>query len=400
MKILFATSLLPKADAASGYDIANRAIVHGMRSLGHEVVAMGFTEPGTKPAREDDVDLGSVDVVTARAGVVRKLGWLARAMRNRTTFAGAKLQVVDSGTLRSRMSAAGPFDLVVLNGAPIAAAFERVLTGARFAYVAHNLEHKSALESAAAARGLAERMLYKREARMLEALETRLAAAASHVFTLSDDDAAAFKALGARSASTVPLVASLEPQPPAPRRPTWDAGLIGTWSWMPNRIGLDWFCKEVMPLLPQDFSVAVAGGLADAPASAHPGLKFLGHVPSAGDFVRSAACLPLTSKAGTGIQLKTLEAFETGISTVATAASLRGIARRPANCVEADAPAAFAAALVKAALRGTSGDLDGRNFHAAQMAGMLSALAGGLETASGKLPVSASREHARLVSAP
>ena len=43
-----------------------------------------------------------------------------------------------------------------------------------------------------------------------------------------------------------------------------------------------------------------------------PGLRFLGRVESAQDFLSSVHVVPLVAQGGTGVQLKTIEAFQAG----------------------------------------------------------------------------------------
>jgi Glycosyl transferases group 1 len=382
MKLLFATSLLPETEATSGYEIANRALLHGLRALGHDVVPIGFANPWKSGfVTPGSVILGDLSVSNSDADTRQKLVWLKRAIQNGTTFAGAKLQIIAQDVFASIIAQEGHFDGVIINGAPMAAAFEKILTRTPFVYIAHNVEWKTAEHSAKTASSFFERALFAREARMLKALEYRMAAKARHVFTLSNDDALAFSAMGTNaSISSVPLIASLEPEKPVSRAPKWDAGLIGTWSWAPNRIGLDWFLNEVTPHLPSDFKVAIAGKLSGDPHVKHPGVTMVGRMSSAIDFARDCACLPLVSRTGTGVQLKTLEAFELGLPTVATASSLRGIAGVPGNCVIQDDPKLFAEALVSGTRKNKLADLDGRAFHKSQKAQMLHALKSGLSS--------------------
>ncbi len=131
----------------------------------------------------------------------------------------------------------------------------------------------------------------------------------------------------------------------------YDLALIGTWTWHPNRIGLEWFLREVKPHLPDDISIAIAG---NAPADLIAtwsgvgyGINFVGKVPDATEFVESGALVPLISRAGTGVQLKTIETFELGMPSVATSHSVRGIGNIPDNCTIADTPQTFAAAIVE-----------------------------------------------------
>ena len=65
----------------------------------------------------------------------------------------------------------------------------------------------------------------------------------------------------------------------AGRRQDCDAALIGTWTWQPNRIGLDWFLGKVVPRLPRNFTIRIAGSVPAGVASSHPGVAFVGRVP-------------------------------------------------------------------------------------------------------------------------
>ena len=106
-------------------------------------------------------------------------------------------------------------------------------------------------------------------------------------------------------------------------------------------------------------------------------MQFVGRVPDADEFVRGAAVVPLISRAGSGVQLKTIETFELGLPSVATTSSLRGIDQVPANCVVTDDPVTFARALESAAE--TPGEaLDGAAFHGHQLQALDRQIAKGL----------------------
>ena len=134
--------------------------------------------------------------------------------------------------------------------------------------------------------------------------------------------------------------------------------------------------------LPPQTTIAIAGDLADPPTQdLHPGISFLGRVPDAAAFVRSCAVLSLPSTAGTGVQLKAIETFETGLPSVATTRAVRGISQVPPNCAVTDEPAEFAEALVdrlQAVARGEAAHMDGRLFHARQKKHLLEAVKRGV----------------------
>jgi len=379
MHLLFATSIVPDGALASGYEIANAAIIAALRRAGARVTVIGFTWPGKQPADPGNtIVLGALDVRTENSSSLQKLAWVAKAMLSGLTFASVKLRSVSDNEVLAAIERAGPFDGYVLNSVQFAGAFERLFDDRPSIFVAHNVEHRSARENAAAAHGLFQRFLFRREARLLKTMEERLCQRARFVFTLAQEDREALGVPSGDRSAVLPLVTFTQaPKQGIQRQIDCDAALIGTWTWQPNRIGLDWFLEKVVPHLRPDFRIRIAGNLPSGIASTHPGIKFVGRVPDAEAFVRSAAVIPLISTAGSGVQLKTIETFELGLPSVATSRSLRGIDHRPANCVVTDDPIAFARALEAAAA--DVRDVNGSAFHHRQVKALDAAVRNGLE---------------------
>ncbi|TPN80520.1 glycosyltransferase [Mesorhizobium sp. CU2] len=378
MHLLFATSIVPDGALASGYEIANAAIIDALRRAGVRVTVMGFIWPGKTPSDpQNTVVLDAVEVRTDSASGLQKLVWLGKAVASGLTFSSVKLRVVPDADVRAAIDRAGPFDGYVLNSVQFAGAFEKILSDRPFVFVAHNVEHRSAEENAAAATDALQRWMFRREARLLRVMEERLCGAARFVFTLADEDRSALGVAADNRSAVLPLVTRAQAPKKAQRHIECDAALIGTWTWQPNRIGLDWFLSKVVPHLKPDFRIRIAGNMPSGVASPHPGVAFVGRVPDAQAFVRGAAVIPLISTAGSGVQLKTIETFELGLPSVATSRSLRGIGYRPDNCVVTDDPVAFAAALQAAAA--SVRDVDGSAFHRRQLKALDAAIGLGLE---------------------
>lgn len=366
MKLVFVTSLVPDGHQSSGYEIANAAIIDSLRRAGVDVAVIGFLWPGRSPSDPDRTTvLGALEVRTDVAPLGTKLRWLGKSMLTGLTFSSVKLREISPAALRAELAALEPYDGYLLNSVTLPGAFEGCFHDRPCLFVAHNVEHKSAEENAEAAASTLQRFLFRREAAILRELESRLCRQARFVFTLAEEDREALGVLDDARSATLPLVTRADP-PPAPggRTIECDAGLIGTWTWRPNRIGLDWFLDDVVPRLPSDFRIRVAGSMPPGLSSPHANVTFVGRVPSAVDFVRSAAVIPLISRAGSGVQLKTIETFELGLPSVATRRSLRGVDYRPDNCRVSDDPAEFARLLVEAAR--SPRDADGRDFYRRQ----------------------------------
>ena len=372
MHLLFITSLVPDGKPTTGYEIANKAIIDGLRRAGARVTVIGFVWPGGSAIDpENSIVLGEVDVRNDTASLVQKLRWLGKAMLTGLTVSSVKLRIIREQKLREAIASAGPFDAYILNGVPLAGAFEDCFNGKPQIFIAHNVEHRSARENAEAATSPVQKYLFGRESRLLAGLEKRLCDRASFVFTLADEDIEALHLQGTGRAASLPLITGADTAKMPGRKIERDLGLIGTWTWQPNRIGLEWFLRDVAPHLDKNIGITVAGSIpADLKAS-WPKVNFAGRVPDATDFVCSCAVIPLISRAGTGVQLKTIETFELGLPSVATALSVRGIAGVPDNCVVADDPVRFAHAVNAMIARVRAGEdlvRSGEAFRAAQLA--------------------------------
>lgn len=367
MHLLFATSIIPDGASDSGYEIGNAAMLDALRRSGARVTVMGYCWPGKVPSDPDQaIVLGEVDVRTEGASALKKMAWLMRAVASNIPFSSAKVAIASPDELRAAMRKAGPFDGYIMNSVQFAGAYEGLFDDLPSIFIAHNVEHVSAAQNAEAAHSAFQRYLFRREATLLKKLERRLCDKARFTFTVAEEDRAP---LGIdqpdRSIALTLSTRSSPPSPQARRRIDCDAALIGTWTWQPNRIGLEWFLNEVTPHLHDDFQVRIAGFVPEGLTCAHPGVKFVGRVEDATRFVQSAAVIPLISRAGTGVQLKTIETFELGLPSVATTSSLRGIDRFPSNCHHTDDPRAFAEALQRM-VRMRTPDVDGRAFFASQ----------------------------------
>lgn len=385
MHLVFVSSLLPVEKPVSGFDIANRVILDAVRAQGVRVSLLGYQAPDVQvAAAEQSASLGVQEITTARASAGDKIRWLAGALTNRTTISSAKMLVCGRARLQSALQSLAPFDGLILNSVQLPGAFLPVFSDYDSIFVAHNVEAMTAAENARHASGLFERLLFRREARLIDDLERRLCLGAQFVWTLSEEDREALRIADDNRSATLPMVTRTQPpsRPEGDRQIGFDLGMIGTWSWKPNRVGLDWFLNDVAPLLPETMTIAIAGNLPNPPdRPSHPGIRFVGRVPDARTFLAGCAVVPLASTAGTGVQLKTIETFEMGLPSVATPSALRGVKTVPSNCMIATEAGQFAAALVQsveAARKHPGAALDGRKFHANQTAGLSEAIERGL----------------------
>jgi glycosyltransferase involved in cell wall biosynthesis len=210
--------------------------------------------------------------------------------------------------------------------------------------VMHNLESAGHAEQGqrAALRGhwLAA-AAHRREHRLLLGLERRVLSEAAAVACLCEADASSWREQ-ARRAVSAPAVEVLSGHPAAARgvrtqsrpdntseqqgrpRGVRRIGLVGTWTWGPNRDGLDWLMREVVPKLDGNCQVLLAGpGSQQIPLPA--GVKALGWVDDLAGFYASLDVVALPSHSGSGVHEKALEALALAPLVVATPHALRGL---------------------------------------------------------------------------
>jgi glycosyltransferase involved in cell wall biosynthesis len=343
MRVLVATTVLPVAPAGGG-EVATRGFADALRAAGHEVEVLGYQRPADPPPDDDALRaVGRRPIESAAAPRATRAAWAARALLSRRGFSEAKYV---SGAYRRalRAAAAGPQpDLVVIDHAQMAWLVGAVR--APLVHIAHNAEHRLYREAARDTTG-PRRLVAAREARRLSAAEQRLARAAREVWTLTTDDARAHAALGATTRAFAFAGAPPPAQPAAARRPG-SVALLGTWTWGPNRAGLEWFLDDVLPRLPDGLEVLVAGRGAEAVAGTRA--RAVGFVSDASAFLAAAGAVAVPAVAGGGLQIKTLDAIATGAPVVATPLALRGIEHPPPSVRVAGDAEAFAAALAAAA---------------------------------------------------
>ncbi len=225
---------------------------------------------------------------------------------------------------------------------------------ARLVLGQHNVESEFFAQFAARKTGMVRRAaeLETRRARSFERASLRRADA---VVAISASDAAAFAELADVRAQVVPQVVTFE------RTPFREAGAprlvyVGNLSWHPNVAGLDWFTKEVWPLLRAqvpDVALDVIGsGLPRDPTGKElvperwrlPGVTVHGFAKELAPHYANARAFIAPILGGSGVRIKLLEGFRAGLPLVTTTAGALGLPLESGReLLVADHPAEFAA---------------------------------------------------------
>lgn len=199
------------------------------------------------------------------------------------------------------------------------------------------------------------RFVMGREAQKLRALEFEALARARVVACLADGDAERLLELARQARRPAQARVQVLPGFPLAREPaigrraraTPTVGLIGTWTWAPNREALRWFIDQVWPRLARQARLVLAGSGLDG-LSLPDGTLVLGRVGTVREFLEATDLIAIPSLSGSGVQEKAIEALATGLPVVATPHALRGLGPElPPNVCMASGAVPFAAACLQ-----------------------------------------------------
>jgi glycosyltransferase involved in cell wall biosynthesis len=272
---------------------------------------------------------------SARLHRVRQAASLARSVGSRLP---AKAHFVRTRALREEVARRlrdESFDLLLIQGSDLLWLVEELPRLPPALLLAFNLEHelyRSQIERLGA-RGR-WRAVLMRDCDKLERFERAGLRAIEGVLCVSDEDAARLREgkPGLPVLSVPPVFAGPRHEAPERRRPDRDGldlGLFGNWEWWPNRAGLDWFLREVLPGVPPDVRLHVFGHGSERVATGDARVRRHGFVPRLDDVFGRCDFVIIPVDAGAGVSVKVAEALYHRVPVLARPFALRGLSLEP-----------------------------------------------------------------------
>lgn len=195
----------------------------------------------------------------------------------------------------------------------------------------HNVETMIWKRHADTARGL-RRQFFRIQERRMRAFEAGAVHKTAQVIAVSEQDVATMREMFGVEAAAVPTGVDTEYfRPPEDVAPS---GLVfvGSMDWLPNIDGIQWFSKEVLPLIRahrKDLPVTIVGRLPppeiERLAVDDPFLKVTGTVPDVRSYLWGAAVSIVPLRIGGGTRLKIYEAMAAGTPLVSTTIGAEGL---------------------------------------------------------------------------
>jgi glycosyltransferase involved in cell wall biosynthesis len=332
------TPVLRSGQAVRTYGIARALAAHGPLTLLY--VRFGDEQPD--------------ETFAAIPGIELRETLPSRGLRRLLAYAGAQRRGVPSDFARgisaelgddaARLATELSAGRVVADG-PIAAAALAKLAGTRpVIYNAHNFESGFRHEFQSG-RTTSVRAMRRFERGLLER--------ASESWMVSDADLRAARELypDARLRYVPNVVDVTAIEPVEPRLDQQRAVFVASFTYEPNRSGLQFLLEQVLPrvweTLPQAKLALVGAGL-EQPPSSDPRVETLGFVDDLREAYARSSCAVVPLLQGGGTPLKFVEALAYGLPVLATPRAAAGLdVHDGEDCLIADGAEAFAAALVR-----------------------------------------------------
>ena len=227
-------------------------------------------------------------------------------------------------------------------------------------YAPHNVEHLIAERTAMSATGVRRRFA-RLEAAKLRREERRLWRETRLSVAVSETDARAMIDGGAPRVAICPNGTDEVTRLPAPwRRPDEPLRLlfVGSANYLPYERGLAWFAHEVLPRVQEatPTTLDVVGAPPRRPVKA-AGVRYVGRVPSVGEWYERSHAAVVPMFEGSGTRLKIVEAMAYGRPVVSTSLGAEGLpVVAGEHYLQADDAATFIRAILELADQSTEPD--------------------------------------------
>ncbi len=320
MKFLFVSFFHPEAERV-GATMRSLSIIRALRYLGHDVTIIGLVNAGTPVA-------GGRARSTPR-GLRRVVGALGLNARGLPSTGCEQLPGGWGREVEQTVDSVQP-DVVVVDMLWVWPAVAGHVKGKPIVYLEHNVEAGVAARFAAQERSRFKKLVRQWDGFITRRLEETVWAQARVIWAVSEAERLVrdVRSQGKTSVIRNSLPADRVPAPVS-RTIRFDALFVGAVSFLPNRLGLEWFCSQVWRegrLGEAGWRLGVLGGTGEPLAATRlTGVEWLGHVEDLLPIYHATRAVVAPIFIGGGTKLKVLEALQFGLPVVAAPHAVEGL---------------------------------------------------------------------------
>ena len=351
MRGLVVSNVLPHLRRTGG-EVCTHSFLDAITTLGHELDFVAYSRLGDISTLPRNFHSATARHVESDLAGIKVYAWLARAYISGSSYGATKYR--SGAMLRTvrQLLARNHYDFSIIDHTQLGWLLETRLLPQPTILIAHNVESAlyAHLATETGRSGTIKRAVLAREAKLLLQLEQKLLRECRQVWVLTPSDQNALATIAPQARGHIRQFDVPGPSPPsgvAPSEPDIDVGILGNWLWDANRSGLEWFMREIVPLLPTSYRVHIAGKGAETVPNPYQNVAYDGFVENAIAFLRRSKVIVVPTVAGAGVQIKTIEGISSGVPMVSTAIGLRGISEMPEFVTVGETAADMAKAIRK-----------------------------------------------------
>jgi polysaccharide biosynthesis protein PslH len=344
----------PPLPAVDGGCMAMNAIRSGLIESGHKVKVLAISTPkhpfcpdaiSADYIKETDFKHVLVDTNLKPAHAIKNL--LTKDSYNIIRFYSKKFEETIKATLIDEI-----YDLIILESLFVAPYIPVIkqFSNVRLILRTHNIEHLIWQRLSEKKINLAKRAYLKLLTKRLKKYELDTVKKVDAIAAISQNDADFFSRYTKSPVVEIPFGLKID-ELPLPEAPS--LFFIGSFDWMPNLEGIEWFLNKVWPLVLEK-NPTIRLNIAGKKMPMHllskklKNVNFLGKVESSRDFMYENQIMIVPLFSGSGIRVKILEAMSRGRIVISTPIGAEGIHyTQNENILIASSPEEFAQAIVK-----------------------------------------------------
>lgn len=228
------------------------------------------------------------------------------------------------------------YDVVHIDGLPPGLYIDtiRAYSNALIAQRAHNVEYRIWQRGAAEATNLIKKLYLNIQAKRLQKFETQSLSKVDVVLSISTEDDEAIKQLNkAIHTYIIPAGIAVDEKIDITLPEEFSLAFIGSFDWLPNIQGLDWFIAncwdEILVAFPTIKFFIAGKKMPERYRSIGKNIVAVGEVPDAKKFMQSHSVLLVPLVSGSGVRIKIIEAFAIGKTVLATTIAAEGSGATP-----------------------------------------------------------------------
>ncbi len=334
LKILILLNRIPYP-LNDGGAIGAYNFVKGYAEIGSEVtiLAMNTAKHDVKPEKAEEVlgGFGTLRIVDIDNRIIARQAFIN--LFSTTSYIIERFVSADFDNILKDILQQNDFDVVHVDGLPPAAYIGtiRQYSTAKIVMRAHNVEHVIWQRIAANETHPIKKIYVALQAKRLKRFEVNALGKCDLVLAISKEDEETIQTCNP-SAKTVVVPAGMD-IPATMLNKNFDVRnlfFIGSFDWMPNMQGIEWFLKEIWPAVTlrfPDLQLHIAGKKMPSSLLHHPGknIQPVGEVPDAKEFMLNRGVMVVPIISGSGIRIKILEAMALGKTIIATDIATEGL---------------------------------------------------------------------------